>query len=59
VILYVVLNCDRYCLVYVTLCSCMFLTVNDEHIYNRHVKKEEKNLVPLLVGSILHIIQNP
>jgi hypothetical protein len=37
----------------------MFLTVNDEHIYNRHVKKEEKNLVPLLVGSILHIIQNP
>jgi hypothetical protein len=34
VILYVVLDCDRYFFVYVTLCSCMFLTVWQDCVFS-------------------------
>jgi hypothetical protein len=32
--------------------------INNKHIYNRHIKEEENNLVPPFVGAVLRIIQN-
>jgi hypothetical protein len=36
-----------------------FRQVNDEHIYNGHVKEEEKKCGATLVGPVLRTIQSP